>query len=72
MRARAAWDLYQWAGMGTPSIFCILEGSANISAVFMLFDTPGRQFISEPPTQLWGDTEAGKRGEERVDGSLQI
>ena len=41
----------QWAGAGTPSMFCILEGSANIMAASAL---PGRQFISEPPIQLWG------------------
>ena len=41
----------QWEGAGTPSMFCILEGSANMVAASA---APGRQFISEPPTQLWG------------------
>jgi hypothetical protein len=39
----------QWEGAGTPSMFCILEGSANMLAASA---APGRQFISEPPTQL--------------------
>ena len=39
----------QWEGAGTPSMFCILEGSANMVAASA---APGRQFISEPPMQL--------------------
>jgi len=41
----------QWAGAGTPSMFCILEGSANMMEASAL---DGRQFTSEPPMQLWG------------------
>ncbi len=43
--------LYQWAGLGTPAMFCILEGSANMMEASALL---GRQFTSEPPMQLWG------------------
>ena len=43
--------LYQWAGRGTPAMFCILEGSANMR---LASDMGGRQFTSEPPMQLWG------------------
>ncbi len=46
--------LYQWEGAGTPPASCILEGSANIMAASA---EPGRQFISEPPMQLWGAAE---------------
>jgi hypothetical protein len=35
----------------SPLVFCILEGSANMPAASA---GPGRQFISEPPMQLWG------------------
>jgi hypothetical protein len=43
--------LYQWDGRGTPAMFCILEGSANIR---LASDMGGRQVTSEPPMQLWG------------------
>ena len=49
--------LYQWAGRGTPSMFCILEGSANMRAASA---GGGRQLTSEPPMQLWGAA-AGER-----------
>ena len=48
---KATGPLYQWLGEGTPSMFCILEGSANMVEASA---APGRQFISEPPMQLWG------------------
>ena len=44
---------HQWEGAGMPPVFCILEGSANISAAMA---SGGRQLVSEPPTQLWGAT----------------
>jgi hypothetical protein len=48
---KATGALYQWEGRGTPSMFCILEGSANMRAASA---GPGRQLTSEPPMQLWG------------------
>jgi hypothetical protein len=52
---KAAWDLYQWEGVGTPSMFCILEGSANMIEASL---AGGRQVVSEPPTQLCGESVA--------------
>ena len=46
--------LYQWAGLGTPAMFCILAGSANM---MLASDMEGRQLTSEPPMQLWGAAE---------------
>ena len=46
--------LYQWEGAGTPFMFCILEGSANMMEASA---EPGRQVTSEPPMQLWGAAE---------------
>jgi hypothetical protein len=48
--------LYQWDGRGTPAMFCILEGSANM---MLASDMEGRQLTSEPPMQLWGAAERG-------------
>ena len=49
--------LYQWDGRGTPSMFCILEGSANMRAASSM---GGRQLTSEPPMQLWGAAAADR------------
>ena len=50
--------LYQWDGRGTPAMFCILEGSANM---MLASDMEGRQFTSEPPMQLWGAAERDRQ-----------